>query len=224
VLHDDAWLSAALGFRALIADEPVPLEAVTQRTLTTAKVPTDDVTRVASFEATGFGVVDVNVTLARSGEDAPPASSSVRATDAADAARVLDIAGSCFRYSRFHLDPLVENELAHRVKREWARSYVEGRRGLELLVAEFGGEVAGFLAVLETPDSRMIDLIGVAPNAQRAGVGAALVTSFVARHASSARELRVGTQIANAPSLRLYARHGFVPVATAYVLHRHDAP
>ena len=107
--------------------------------------------------------------------------------------------------------------------REWARSYIEGNRGLELLVADADGEVAGFLAVLETPDSRVIDLIGVAPDAQRAGVGTALVTSFVARHASTARELRVGTQT-NTPSLRLYAQHGFVPVSAAYVLHRHDSP
>jgi ribosomal protein S18 acetylase RimI-like enzyme len=222
--QDDAWLTRALGFRALIADEPPPREAVTQRTLTTAKVAVDDVARASAFEAVGFGVVDVNVTLTRKGEAAPAAASLVRAAGPADAERVLDIAGSSFRYSRFHLDPALENELADNVKREWARSYVEGSRGLELLVAETGGEVSGFLAVLETENARMIDLIAVASEAQGVGVGAALVTSFTARHASPGRELRVGTQIANAASLRLYARHGFLPVTASYVLHRHDTP
>ena len=224
MVQDDAWLSRALGFRALIADEPPPRKPVTQRTLTTAKVAVDDVARASTFTAVGFGVVDVNVTLARNGEAAPAAVSLIRAATPADAERVLDIAGSAFRYSRFHLDPALEDELANNVKREWARCYVDGSRGLELLVAETGGEVSGFLAVLEAEDARVIDLIAVASDAQGVGVGAALVTSFTARHASPGRELRVGTQIANAPSLRLYARHGFLPVAASYVLHRHDAP
>ncbi len=52
------------------------------------------------------------------------------------------------------------------MKREWVRSYVEGRRGIELLAAG----TDGFLAVLEAPDgARVIDLVGVAQAAQGRG-------------------------------------------------------
>jgi ribosomal protein S18 acetylase RimI-like enzyme len=219
--REDAWLSETLGFRALVADEPAASESVAERTLTTAKVPVDQIARVAAFEDAEFRVVDVNVTLARTGTRAA-SQPSVRAAGDRDRDAVLAIAGSSFRYSRFHLDPRIDDGLANHVKREWARSYVEGRRGLELLVAEADGRVAGFLAVLEDADARVIDLVGVSPELQGRGVGSALVAAFSARH--EPHELRVGTQVANAPSLRLYANHGFVPASAAYVLHRHDVP
>jgi GNAT superfamily N-acetyltransferase len=223
-LRDDPWLSEVFGYPVLVAgrcgerrEPPVP-------SFVYAKVDAADTDRVGALEDEGFRVVDVNVTLARrAAEPPPPAHGPVRVERAAPehTGAVLEIAGGAFRYSRFHLDPEVPGELADRVKREWIRSYVEGRRGLELLVALEGDRPLGFLAVLEADGARVIDLVAVAPEAQGRGVGGALVGAFVARHAPHSSELRVGTQVANVPSLRLYARHGFEPAAAAYVLHRH---
>jgi ribosomal protein S18 acetylase RimI-like enzyme len=56
---------------------------------------------------------------------------------------------------------------------------------------------------------------------QGRGVGSALVQAFVSRWRSKAKSLRVGTQISNAPSLRLYQRCGFWFQDAQYVLHAH---
>jgi ribosomal protein S18 acetylase RimI-like enzyme len=209
----DDWLSDVLGFDAWTGAAPDD----GARAFVTLRVPAGDVEALGAAEGRGFAVVDVNVTLEREGGDGLSAPSVGPATpDQHDA--LLDVAGSCFRYSRFHLDPQIPDDVADRVKREWIRSYVEGRRGIELLSAG----TDGFLAVLDADDgARVIDLVGVAPAAQRRGVGEALVSEFAHRHGDGGRTLRVGTQIANVPSLRLYEKLGFRIVSASYVLHLH---
>lgn len=218
-LREDPWLAGVLGRPVYAVDDGTGGDAPG---FYYAKVPVDDVARVRALAPHGFGVVDVNVTLARGGTmRTRPAAASVEPARPEHHDALLEIAGSCFRYSRFHLDPEIPDELAHRVKREWIRSYVEGARGLELLAALDGGSPVGFLAVLEREGARVIDLVGVASAAQGSGVGSALVSAFVARHGADSRDLLAGTQVANVPSLRLYAAHGFSVRSSAYVLHRH---
>jgi ribosomal protein S18 acetylase RimI-like enzyme len=113
------------------------------------------------------------------------------------------------------------------VKREWVASYFEGRRGDRLFVARVAGRIAGFLAAVMTQhDGRpaaAIDLVGVAADHQRAGVGRALVRRFAA-HYAGCEHVIVGTQAANVPSIRMYEGLGFRAVRSAYVLHRHAGP
>lgn len=213
-LRADEWLSRVLGFPVHVGDEPAP-------GLVYAKVATRDVERVAELEAVGFRVVDVNVTLERlMGAPADGGDVFVEPARPDQHEALVDIAGRAFRWSRFHLDPLIPNELADRVKREWVRSYVTGTRGSELLAAADGGRAVGFLAVLADGEVRVIDLIAVAPEAQGRGVGSALVAELLRRHPGCER-IRVGTQAANVDSLRFYERHGFAVAASDYVLHRH---
>lgn len=218
----DEWLSRVLERAVFSVDGDTEISPEPTPALYYAKVPVDDVAQVARLCARGFAPVDVNVTLAHGGQVPPPSGDvAVDVAPPSQHERLVEIAGSCFRYSRFHLDPGLPGGLADEIKREWVRSYVHGRRGVELLSASQDGHVVGFLAVLESGDARVIDLVGVDPAAQGQGVGSALVSAFVARHAQHAAELRVGTQIANVPSLRLYEKHGFRVVAASYVLHRH---
>jgi ribosomal protein S18 acetylase RimI-like enzyme len=192
-----------------------------------AKIPVSDVATVAELEGAGLAVVDVQVTLISTGAVLPLPSPdvSVDPVDSSTAFSVLNIAESCFRYSRFHLDPLVNRETANRIKRAWIESYINGHRGEVLLVAAIAGRPAGFLAVLASNFNNQcvyhIDLVGVAPQFQRRGVGRALVRAFMLYAAGRAERLQVGTQIANTPSLRLYQRCGFGIGSAAYVLHGH---
>jgi ribosomal protein S18 acetylase RimI-like enzyme len=137
----------------------------------------------------------------------------------------VEIAGTCFRYSRFHLDPRVPREIADRIKREWIRNYATKRRGERLLVASLEGRPAGFLAVLASESGgqriRTIDLVGVAAWAQRRGVGRALVEAFIAASRGVCDVMQVGTQAANIPSMRLYETTGFCMSRSQYVLHGH---
>ena len=120
------------------------------------------------------------------------------------------------------IDPV---ETANRIKREWVRSYCEGQRGECLLVARQAGRVTGFLAVLSTQvggkTAAVIDLIAVDAGRRGQGVGAALVRHFLRNWCARTEVLRVGTQIANAASLRLYQQCGFSMVDASYVLHAH---
>jgi GNAT superfamily N-acetyltransferase len=222
-IRPDAWLAEVLGY-PVFAVEPDfhAADHPGERALWFAKVDVTDPGAVTRLEDQGFRVVDVNVTLSHSGA-APVPGSAVEVGPAAPAEHeeLIALAGRCFRYSRFHLDPEIPDVAADRIKREWVRSYTEGSRGVELLAAREGDRAVGFLAVLEGDDARVIDLVGVDPEAQGRGVGAALVAAFVERHRDAAAELRVGTQIANLPSLRLYARSGFGVWGASYVLHRH---
>lgn len=194
-----------------------------------AKLPPASVEAVRDLGNAGFSLVDTSIVL----EKAPGSSrgtaevptTSVNPAVPADYTAATNIAGSCFEFSRFHLDPLIPNSIANNIKREWVTNYCAGRRGAELLVAKVEGRVSGFLAVLtagaDSSRVAIIDLIAVAPEWRRCGVAGALVSRFVQGWEDRAGVLRVGTQLANQPSLRLYQNHGFKVVDSSYVMHAH---
>ena len=230
LLAPDAWLARTLGRPSFGLRLPLPPAAQLAAVLAHlpgeafcfAKVPEGDDVSSATLEGCGFRQVDTQVTLERGADPAPTAPRvEVRGAQPGDRDAVLDIAGSCFRYSRFHQDARIGLPTAHGVKRAWAANCLDGKRGEEVLVALDEGQPAGFLAVLLAPDAAVIDLIGVATGSQRRGIGAALVDAFVARWRGRAPRLRVGTQAANAPSIALYERCGFRRVGATRVLHAH---
>lgn len=184
-----------------------------------AKVATDRAVDVRALSRLGFAVVDTNVTFELAREVPLASDVEVGELQAAEADAVLDIAGSAFRYSRFHLDPQIDDALAHRIKREWINNYVLGKRGDALLVARLGGKPAGFLAALVSHGTAVIDLVAVATDAVGKGVGSALTAAFAQRYRGMSR--LVGTQVANVPSIRLYSKLGFVLARSHYVLHHH---
>jgi len=228
-VNPDLWLAETIGRPAfrVTADGHSPLTPSLAAGFYYAKIPTADVASVMSLGCLGFSVVDVNVTLECSTPretKLAPSPVRVREHRDEDAPAALEIADTSFVFSRFHLDPNFPKHMANRIKREWVASYVRGDRGDRLLVAELDGQVAGFLAALVSTDDRSsvgtIDLIGVSPMFQRRGVGRCLVTEFL-RVYSDKTKLRVGTQVANAPSIRLYEQCGFRFAESAYVLHAH---
>lgn len=194
-----------------------------------AKVATSDVAAARALARAGMFVVDVNVTLEWD-PSAPRRLAStgvdVHALRPGEENEVVAIAGRAFEQSRFHLDPDLAPELAHRVKREWVANYARGQRGDRLFVASDGRRPVGFLAALATSSaqgsSAVIDLVAVDASARGAGYGRALVDAFVQHYGPTHATLRVGTQAANHGSLALYQGSGFVVRETQYVLHMHS--
>jgi ribosomal protein S18 acetylase RimI-like enzyme len=225
--REDSWLSERFGHPVFSVDaaEGLAEHAAAQGTATyQARVPVEDVESVDALVRAGMRVVNVSVTLrADPSAAAPAATAGFEVGDAApehgDA--LLAVAGRCFTHSRFHLDPDVPPEAADRIKRDWVSSYLAGSRGEELLVAGRDGEAVGFLAVLARDGVRVIDLIGVAPEAQGSGAGTALVAAFHKRSAGRCDAVEVGTQLANAPAMAFYERLGYVTVRSAFDLHMH---
>jgi ribosomal protein S18 acetylase RimI-like enzyme len=239
-ISTDAWLSALFDrpvFQVRVGEAPgdagaaVSGHARSQRqAFYFAKVGVAEVATVAALSRAGMSVVDVSVTFGLTARSvAPvevlPAGIDIREARDADAAALLDIAETSFRYSRFHLDPLIPNQLANQIKREWIASYLARSRGECLWIATVLGRPAAFLAVIGGEDDglrlKTIDLVAVAPSFQQKGIGRTLVRFFLARYASSCDRLRVGTQIANVPSCRLYEASGMTIDRAEYVLHMH---
>jgi GNAT superfamily N-acetyltransferase len=236
LIAPDAWLARTLAVPTFAVRPPLPVQpralvarmkqaAPSGNAFFFAKLPVADVSGVALLAAAGFGTVDTLLSFEHAAQVGGPSGIEVAPARPADREAVVDIAGSCFRHSRFHQDPRIGREVADRVKRDWAANCLDGKRGEEVLVAMLDGKPAGFLAVALSQaggkTAALIDLVGVGVTSQGRGIGSALVTAFVARWSSRAACLRVGTQAANATSVRLYERCGFRFNAASYVMHAH---
>jgi len=241
-IKDDAWLASVMArpvFRVSTADASGDAVAAAVREHVAgartgfyfAKVDASDVATTKALLQAGFFVADVNVTFGVApskliGAPSPPNDhvdvGTLAPGDDTSKDEVLGVAHDSFRFTRFHLDPLVGAEIANLVKEEWVRNYAERKRGDHLFVARLGGKAVGFLAALKSGDGTqaIIDLVGVHPNAQRKGVGRTMIARF-AQHYRDQKELLVGTQVANVASVQTYESMGFRLVSSQYVLHMH---
>jgi len=233
---DDPWLTAILRKDAykLVIDASLLRDEEGCRRLSElqrrsvfmyAKVPVDDLVAVRFAQRAGFHLVDTNVVFERKqpAADAPVAARcEVRWAVAEDGPQAVELSGRSFRCSRFHLDPEIPRDLADRIKAEWARSFFAGKRGQRMAVARIGGSLVGFLLLLEAPDGTLtIDLIATDADHRRTGVAQSLI-AFVQSPSDRPRRLRVGTQLANIPSVRLYEKMGYQIAEAMYVFHYHN--
>jgi len=227
-LTADVWLTDIFDCPVLrVGTDPAgaPLSTLdsSQRFFAYAKLDVRQVNRLSMLTDAGFRVVDTALTF--NGAISGDSGSHVRFARPEDRAQVVRIAGSAFRFSRFHLDPLVPPGVADTIKSSWAANYFEGKRGDGMVVAERDGQVVGFLQLLRAPQDRLIiDLIGVDPAWQGQGLGREMIL-HAARHGigdgGMPAELTVGTQAANTPSVRLYESLGMRLASAQYVAHHH---
>ncbi len=237
-LTTDVWLSKILerDVYRLIVDESsihgdrfIECEAFaalkSARAFAYAKTAVDCVPGIRSLIHMGFTLVDTNVLFSKpiGQPECEPGVYEIQPAGVAHEDPVADLAYGSFEFSRFHLDPLIPNELANRVKAEWTRSYFRGQRGDQMLVATVDEVVAGFVLLIDCDDgTRTIDLIAVDRRHRGQGVARRMI-SHVEAHAAGFTRLRVGTQLANMPSIRLYTQLGFVMDEAHYVFHHHQA-
>ena len=172
----------------------------------------DDFETTRLAEEHGFRLVDVRVTLAREG-DAPPADDPpVRPSRPSDVPALERIAGCVHRDTRFYHDPDFPRDGCDELYRIWIAKSCRGYADV-VLVAEAGGEPAGYMACHRTDDPAVgqIGLVGVDAAAQGRGLGAALVRGALAWFAENGMAMvTVVTQGRNCAAQRLYQRAGFV--------------
>lgn len=229
-LEPDSWLSGILGRPSWNAVSGGSASAALSELkkpgqFASAKVDAADTAAAGELQAHGFRVIDTALTLERENGDALESGSGVRFAAAGDRSAVESIAGSAFKYSRFHLDPAIPKTLADRIKATWAGNWFAGQRGDGMVVAEDGGDVAGFLQLLWNAEDRLIiDLIAVRAQSARKGLARAMIGFAQKRGTGDARHVRVmivGTQAANVASVRLYESLGFRLRGARFVLHHH---
>lgn len=239
-IEPDSWLANIFRHNVFKVSSPLrwhekeeglsALAAVThgQSTFFYSKIPVRRLDEVRFLARMGFYVVDTTITFEREPglqETRTAIPVHIRESRGSEDVAILDIAASCFVYSRFHLDSQISHTIANKVKRAWVENYLDKKRGETLFISETAGKPSGFLAALGTRVAgqpvRVIDLVGVAQEYQGHGIGKALVQHFIRTAQRTYSSLRVGTQIANIPSVRLYESCGFQMVDSTYVLHMH---
>jgi len=134
--------------------------------------------------------------------------------------QILALAETGFSQDRFHKDPDMPFQIANKIKKEWIRSYLNNKRGESLLVSvSHDGRVRGFLAPMIKDSFAIIDLIAVHEDFRKQGIGEGLVRTFMTRYYN--HKYRVGTQLENIASIRMYEKCGFRMVSAKYVFHKH---
>ncbi|HPD29437.1 MAG TPA: GNAT family N-acetyltransferase [Phycisphaerae bacterium] len=237
-LKPDAWLAERLGRETyrLTVDEALldPAgEAERDALLAILNRPAFVYTKVSPTFMEGlrflqrhdFRLVDTNVIFEKKAYPGRQETedSGVRLAKPSDRDATVELARSSFRYSRFHLDPQIPRETADRIKADWVAAYFAGTRGHQMVVIQVDEEVAGFLQLLRAADgSLVIDLIAVDERYRRRGLGAEMI-AFVESRTRAGELIRVGTQIANIASVRLYESAGFRMTEAQYVFHYHHA-
>ena len=188
-----------------------------------SKVPTEDSQTVQLLEEAGFHLIDTSVTYEKEIDNTPPVPNNyyIRLASFSDQNHVTRIAEKNFVFSRFHMDPLIPTDLANRVKKEWANNYFLGNRGDNMIIEEIDNRVTGFLQMLKGEDNTVIiDLIAVDKNHRRKNIASDLI-AYAELEYNDCSIMRVGTQIANIPSIRLYEKLGFRLTQSQYIFHYH---
>lgn len=232
-LEPDRWLSGLMGVPAYTLKLDGALAASGRAEVRRlqgegaflqAKVAADDPEAVESLEALGFRLVDTNVVLeGRPVVDGPATAAAgvgVRFAGMDDRAGVVALAATAFEHSRFHRDRHLPAGLADRIKAAWAGAFFAGTRGDRMVVADApGGGCAGFLQLIDQPEGTLlIDLVAVAPALRGRGTARAMI-AFACRNSPGIGAVRVGTQLANRASLRLYQGLGLALADARYVFH-----
>ena len=143
----------------------------------------------------------------------------IRLATPEDQAACVAIAGTGFKWDRFHMDTHLSNRSADALKAAWVRNCFAGRSDL-LLVGQEERSVCGFLnCLLGDSGEAVIDLIAVSRQHRSRGWGSDLIRACLSRLDGTARVLVAGTQADNVESVRMYEKLGFHIAQTSVTLH-----
>ena len=190
-----------------------------------AKVATNNLRATKFLETKKFNLVDTNIVFEKSVSFSDEVSNrcTIRFACADDEKQVVHVAGNSFIYSRFHLDESISPQIANRIKAEWTRNFFLGKRGDQMVVALVNEQIIGFCQLIYHQKKLIIDLIAVDTTQRRKSIASDMI-AFAELNCEKFNDVRVGTQIANIPSMRLYEKLGFRVIETTYVFHYHSRP
>jgi ribosomal protein S18 acetylase RimI-like enzyme len=235
--HYDKWLSDVLQhevYRLDVSDELIKFPESTHRAFSSiirsknvfvyGKVRVHNHGAIKLLENLGFNLVDTNIIFEKP-IDSPSRGaghSEIRFALPEDRQSVRSLAAYSFSYSRFHLDPLIPDDHANQVKASWAENFFFGGRGDSMVVTSVDGKIAGFVQLLHFGKDLVIDLIAVDRKFRRKGIGSDMIC-FAQNAIKGFKRVRVGTQLANMPSIRMYERLKFMLIDASYVFHYHNS-
>jgi len=214
----DNWLSEQLGYDAFIYERGSWGIGKLRRALLSLKLDVEE--RFAFWTICGFDYITTELTFERH----PKILAQLHEMEGPLPEyheQILALAETGFSEDRFHKDKDISDPIANKIKKEWIRSYLNNKRGETLLVSvSLDGRVRGFLAPMVKDNIAVIDLVAVHEDFRQQGIGLGLVRTFMTRY-NKCKGYRVGTQITNIASIRMYEKCGFRMTSARHVFHKH---
>jgi ribosomal protein S18 acetylase RimI-like enzyme len=182
------------------------------------RLPLSEIAGVRALEEAGFRTADVSLSLVHGGKrargDYPRV--SVRDARVEDEDDLTRMAALAFRNTRFHSDPKIGPTRAQAVYSRWARDALHGSAD-RVLVAADGDQLLGFvICKLDGLAAESVgfgigklDLISVAPDRRRKGVGRVLVESALDHMLVSVPRVELMVSASNGSAIRVYQQAGF---------------
>ncbi|MDX5630586.1 MULTISPECIES: dTDP-4-amino-4,6-dideoxy-D-galactose acyltransferase [unclassified Brenneria] len=207
------------------ADAPrLTLERLDRFALTQAKIAADNMPLADALADFGFRLVEGEVDLCLSLDDAPRPDPLpyLRIADSADIPALRAVAAQVFTLSRFR-SPWYQPADSGRFYAQWVENAVHGVFDHQcLLVENASGQPQGWVTLrrLDAAQAR-IGLLAVWPGVAARGIGAQLMSAAeMWCRQQGVQRLWVATQTGNVAALRLYLRRGAKVERTAYWLYR----
>lgn len=192
--------------------------------LVSCSVPADAFGWIASLSAGGFSYVDLSLlAFARRLSSLPAPRFSVRPAEEADLPELARIAGSSFRFGRYHADARFPRHLADERYRRWLHNAWAARSDTEhLLACGPAGRPTGFLHAVLRGDLADLRLAAVDPTQNNGIWGTAVFTGSLHYFASrGAKRAQARLSAGNIPVLNLYSSLGFTFLEPEAVYHLH---
>ena len=114
---------------------------------------------------------------------------------------------------------------ANLIKRKWVENFYSGQRGDYMIVVSFKSIPVGFAQIICENDTLIIDLIAVDSAHHGRGLASLMINfseSLALDQSLNVKNLVVGTQLANQPSISLYEKLGFRLCHAEYIFHYHS--
>ena len=181
-----------------------------------------------ALQALGFDLISVRNTYEKSiKSELVSKTDSVyltRASAARDRIRPADLdvlADVIGATSRYYKDARIAQDKAHAVYVTWLNNSIFNGYALDSILAFQGERLVGIHTVKVKNSVGVIDLIGVVPDLQNAGVGQAMLNAGIdVMREHGASKVEVTTENENVPGSRFYQKYGFRLASVMLVWHR----
>jgi ribosomal protein S18 acetylase RimI-like enzyme len=233
----DEWLTKAAQLNCYNVPDQVLnsksyLGKFTGPTLLTAKIDSNEKSKIQALLNIGFDLCDTNLKFEILGgnisnkQDAKTNGNIqvdfINEKSEAQREQLEEIAKESMTFSRFNYDVNLPLGCAQRIKANWARDIYEGKRGDGLLLALDGNQVVGFLGFMKNSnnvDSYQIDLLAVKSDQQHKKIGTKLLRRFNHFLIKNNSLGIAGTSILNYPAINLYISFGYKIKGSQQILH-----
>ena len=119
--------------------------------------------------------------------------------------------------TRFHLDKAISYKSSEIIG-EWVLNFFEGKRGDSMFIVKNKGSIAGFMSLIFSSNSAIIDLICIDKKYHRKGLATELINSIKLNY-SNIEKISVGTYRSNHAAISLYNKSNFTLSKEYKVFH-----